>query len=169
MLTTNAYEKFFEQPSVRSAVEQLTCVILANPSTEALKKACERCVSAVEKAAIPAEVDLDLKARMIEVMGQATENRRVAVRSSAVGEDSEEMSAAGQMKTILSVPAADSGRLAEAISQCWASQFSFVAINYKRQHGQPVAVPMAIVIQDMVPAEAAGVMFTCDPVTSNSR
>ncbi|CAN7994634.1 unnamed protein product, partial [Ixodes pacificus] len=51
--------------------------------------------------------------------------------------------------------------------KCWASQFSFTSINYKRQYGQSMESPMAVVIQEMVNAEVAGVMFTCDPLTGN--
>lgn len=55
---------------------------------------------------------------------------RFAVRSSACGEDSEEMSAAGQMSTILGVTIDD---VPSAVVQCWASQFGFPAVEYRRR------------------------------------
>lgn len=91
------------------------------------------------------------------------DSRRFAVRSSAIAEDSDEMSAAGQMTTILGV----SGRAAicRAVVQCWASQFSLTALNYRRQYGQPLNGGMAVAIQEMAEANCAGVTFTCDPVS----
>lgn len=105
-----------------------------------------------------------LTAKLGEVFGSEWETRRFAVRSSAVGEDSEEMSAAGQMTTYLGVEGRQ--EILDAIVKCWASQFSLTALNYKRQYGQAVAGPMAVVVQEMAQADCAGVMFTCDPVTS---
>lgn len=82
-----------------------------------------------------------------------------------MGEDSEEMSAAGQMITILGV--SGEAEILSAIVQCWASQFALTAVNYKRQYGQAIDGEMAVVVQKMADAECAGVMFTCDPVTGN--
>lgn len=55
---------------------------------------------------------------------------KYAVRSSACGEDSEETSAAGQMETILGVKG--HREVLKAVARCWASQFSFVALQYRR-------------------------------------
>ncbi|XP_028967493.1 uncharacterized protein LOC100898270 [Galendromus occidentalis] len=79
------------------------------------------------------------------------------------------MSAAGQMETFLGVPAADFDQVLEKVAKCWASQFSFSAVNYKRQFGKPIASRMAVVVQEMVPSQVSGVMFTCDPVTADPR
>ena len=51
--------------------------------------------------------------------------------------------------------------------KCWASQFSHVAIEYKKRYGQELVSDMAVVIMEMVPAESAGVMITCDPLTGD--
>lgn len=95
------------------------------------------------------------------------ETRLFAVRSSAAGEDSEEMSAAGQMKTYLGVKGLEN--IATAVMKCWASQFHFIAVEYKRGYGQLINSPMAVVIQEMVNCDSAGVMFTCDPYTGDER
>ena len=86
-----------------------------------------------------------------------------AVRSSAVGEDSAEMSAAGQMLTYLGV-GGPLERICRAVVACWASQFAYVPVQYKRGYGQPIAAPMAVVVQRMIDCSAAGVLFTADPV-----
>ncbi|ENN81427.1 hypothetical protein YQE_02121, partial [Dendroctonus ponderosae] len=88
-----------------------------------------------------------------------------AVRSSAIGEDSEELSAAGQNETILGC--VTENEVLKAVSKCWASLFTYQSVKYRWQHGLPVKSQMAVVVQKMVPAETAGVLFTWHPTTSN--
>lgn len=90
----------------------------------------------------------------------------VAVRSSAVGEDGAEASFAGQQETFLSVRGVDEVR--RRIVDCWASLFSAEAIIYRRHIRAGIAdTALAVVVQTMIPAEAAGVLFTIDPVTGD--
>ncbi|GFO47327.1 phosphoenolpyruvate synthase [Plakobranchus ocellatus] len=56
----------------------------------------------------------------------------------------------------------------DAVRQCWASVYAHQAVEYRRQHGQPINVLVGVVIQYMVPADAAGVMFTADPISGSS-
>ena len=87
----------------------------------------------------------------------------VAVRSSATVEDLPGMSAAGQHDTYLNVR----GEVAvlDAVKRCWASLWSARAIGYRARRGvEPGEVSIAVVVQQLVLAEAAGVMFTVDPV-----
>ena len=86
----------------------------------------------------------------------------VAVRSSACAEDSEAASFAGQQETFLHVRGADQVRA--RIRDCWASFFSERALFYRAQKGSLSDLGMAVVVQRMVQAELAGVLFTCDPV-----
>jgi len=90
----------------------------------------------------------------------------VAVRSSAIGEDSAGASFAGQYETILNVEGIDD--LKKAIDHCLASLQSDRATSYRTQQANISNVPMAIVVQEMVDARCAGVLFTADPV-SNRR
>jgi pyruvate, water dikinase len=79
----------------------------------------------------------------------------VAVRSSALLEDTPEASAAGQFETFLGV--ADAAELATAVRACWASLWSTRALRYLRERGLgPAASAMAVLIQRLVPARAAG-------------
>lgn len=87
---------------------------------------------------------------------------RVAVRSSAVGEDGGEQSYAGQHDTVLDV-AGEAGVL-DAVRDCWASLWSDRAAAY-RGSGQDGADGMAVVVQQMIQAEVSGVLFTTDPVS----
>ncbi|XP_014664358.1 PREDICTED: putative phosphoenolpyruvate synthase isoform X2 [Priapulus caudatus] len=97
--------------------------------------------------------------------GDAWEQTTFAVRSSAVGEDGADVSYAGQMETFLGVKGRN--ELANAIVQCWASSFTYQAMEYRRNHGQAVAADMGVCVQEMVQADAAGVLFTRDPVSGN--
>lgn len=90
----------------------------------------------------------------------------VAVRSSATGEDGADASFAGAQDTHLWVRGAAEVR--RHIVRCWASLFTPSAISYRHRMGPGVGEPaMAVVVQEMVVAEAAGVMFTLDPLTGD--
>lgn len=88
----------------------------------------------------------------------------VAVRSSATAEDLPGAAFAGQQDTYLHVIGADA--VVDAVSRCWASLWTERAIAYRRQRGVDSGdVLIAVVVQRMVDAESAGVMFTANPVT----
>ena len=55
----------------------------------------------------------------------------------------------------------------DAVRRCCASLYAFQSVEYRRQNGQPVVTGMGVVVQEMAEAEAAGVMFTRDPVSGN--
>jgi pyruvate, water dikinase len=86
----------------------------------------------------------------------------VAVRSSAVAEDSGEASFAGQQETYLHVRGASS--VATCVRDCWASFFSERALFYRSQKGSLDDLEMAVVVQRMVEPDVAGILFTVDPV-----
>jgi len=87
----------------------------------------------------------------------------VAVRSSATAEDQPGMSAAGQHDTYLNV--GSEAAVLDAVKRCWASLWSARAIGYLARYGvEPDEVSIAVVVQQLVPADAAGVMFTVDPL-----
>ncbi|WP_316042197.1 PEP/pyruvate-binding domain-containing protein [Nocardiopsis sp. CNR-923] len=88
----------------------------------------------------------------------------VAVRSSATAEDLPDASFAGQQDTVLDVRGADA--LVEAVRRCWASLDSERAVAYREAAGVDRAdTRMAVVVQRMVDATVAGVLFTADPLT----
>ncbi len=87
----------------------------------------------------------------------------VAVRSSAIGEDSADASFAGQYETMLNVRGIDA--LRAAIERCLASSEGARATAYRNERTELGATPMVVVVQRMVDARAAGVLFTVDPVS----
>lgn len=90
----------------------------------------------------------------------------VAIRSSATAEDTPDASFAGQQESYLGVIGLDA--VLDSIVRCWASLFTPQAISYRAHLGMPHdQVAMAVLVQRMVAAEAAGVMLTIDPVTGD--
>lgn len=88
---------------------------------------------------------------------------KVAVRSSAIGEDGTESSSAGQNDTFLGVHGIDDVLI--AVRKCWASLFTAQSVTYRIQNLQPINTKMAVVIQKMIAPDCAGVLFTQHPVT----
>lgn len=90
----------------------------------------------------------------------------VAIRSSATAEDRSEASFAGQMETVLNVGGPDGESLLAAMKSCWAGLWTARAIAYRARHSEGLnRVELAVVVQRMVPAEVAGVLFTLNPIT----
>src|SRR5205814_1268916 len=99
----------------------------------------------------------------------ATVTRRdgpaVAVRSSAIGEDGAESSFAGQHETVLDVSGVDA--IVDAVVRCWRSASSERAIAYKKERGITERARVAVLVQELVPADAAAIAFSVDPVTGD--
>ena len=91
----------------------------------------------------------------------------VAVRSSATAEDLAEASFAGQQDTYLGVIGIEA--VLDAVRRCWSSLWTDRAVDYRHQHGVPDdGLALAVVVQEMVPTNTAGVLFTRDPVTGDN-
>src|SRR2546428_5300646 len=88
---------------------------------------------------------------------------RVAVRSSAIGEDSGDSSFAGQHETILDVGGVDA--IVDAVLECWRSVTSERAAAYRKQKGIAGTPRVAVLVQLMVPADASAIAFSADPVS----
>lgn len=117
----------------------------------------------VEAAPLPAEVEAEIRTALARL---APDGEPVAVRSSATTEDAEDASFAGLQDTYLWVIGAD--QVLDAVRRCWASLYSVESVCYRRKHGLPEAgVAMGVVVQKMVDARCAGVMFTRSPTTGD--
>jgi pyruvate, water dikinase len=119
---------------------------------------------AVAATAVRPTVEESLRAEISERY-EALGEPPVAVRSSAVGEDSAGASFAGQQETYLWVSGAD--QVCDAVRDCWASLHSREAIAYRARMGGPEEPAMGVAVQVMVDAEVSGVMFTCNPVSGD--
>jgi pyruvate,water dikinase len=118
----------------------------------------DRAQRILQEAAIGEEVREEIGRAYAELGDDVS----VAVRSSACAEDSQEASFAGQQETYLHVRGAE--QVLERIRDCWGSFFSERALFYRSQKGSLDDLGMAVVVQRMVHADVAGVLFTVDPV-----
>lgn len=157
-LTTTAYREVVEQG-----------VLAARPLVTSQRELVERLAT----AELPGSIGQALADAYAELKSDDG-LPRLAVRSSATGEDSAEASHAGQAATFLNVAGFEA--LLEAVRGCWSSLWSEDHLAYRHRPARPQnglvikqAPAMAVVIQEMVPAQAAGVMFTCNPVTGSAE
>jgi pyruvate,water dikinase len=98
--------------------------------------------------------------------GELGDGVPVAVRSSAVSEDLEGASFAGQLETYLWVQGADA--VVEHVRRCWAGFFTPTALTYRHEQGiAPEDLRMSVGVQRMVRARSAGVMFTLNPLNGD--
>ena len=95
---------------------------------------------------------------------QALDEPPVAVRSSALGEDSHDATFAGQQESFLWVRGVE--QVCDAVRDCWVSLYTARAISYRAELGQSEQA-MGVTVQEMVDAEVSGVMFTCNPVSGD--
>jgi len=162
-VTTHAFRRVvLADPSVAGRLAGLAEV---DPDDgEAVAAAGAELRRTIEAVALPDELARAV-AGALDALGEGT---RVAVRSSATTEDRATASAAGQQESFLDVvgPAA----VLAHVRRCWASLFTERAIAYRRHLGADDGAPeMAVVVQRMVPADAAGVLFTAHPTTGHRR
>jgi pyruvate,water dikinase len=120
--------------------------------------------AAVEGVALPRDVE----AAIAGAVARLGEGAACAVRSSATAEDTPTASFAGQHDSYLNVTG--TAAVLEHVRRAWASLFTERAVAYRLRNGvDHRKVDMAVVVQRMVDARAAGVLFTADPITSNRR
>jgi cytochrome P450 len=123
----------------------------------------------LEGAELPDDVAAAIRAgyrALCGAEGPGAEDVPVAVRSSATSEDSADASFAGQQDTYLWIVGEDA--VLQHVRRCWASLYSARSIAYRRDHAiAEDDVRMAVVVQRMVDARAAGVAMTLDPVTGD--
>ena len=117
-----------------------------------------------ERAALRAGV-ADAYERLAARVG--VRDPRVAVRSSATGEDSADASFAGQHETILDVAGVDA--VIDAVLECWRSAGNEHVLAYRREKGIDAPAKVAVIVQQMVDADAAAIAFGVDPVSGDTE
>ncbi|HEY42565.1 MAG TPA: phosphoenolpyruvate synthase [Anaerolineae bacterium] len=159
-VTTAAYRRFVAendlQPRILAALEPID---IHQPATlEAASTAIRALFTAAQT---PPNVASAIALAYAELAGR---DPVVAVRSSATAEDLPEASFAGQQDTFLNVDVA--AEVLEAVKRCWASLWTARAIGYRARHDiGPDGLSLAVVVQILIPAETAGILFTANPVT----
>ncbi|MFD1535877.1 rifamycin-inactivating phosphotransferase [Nonomuraea guangzhouensis] len=162
-VTTAAFRRTVaEAPSIDGRLDQLSRL---NPDDrDAIRTLSAEIRRTIEGIAVPG----DLAAAITRPLARLGEQAAYAVRSSATAEDLPTASFAGQQDTYLNVvgPAA----ILQQVSRCWASLFTERAVTYRLRNGiDHRTVHMAVVVQRMVFPDAAGILFTADPVTGNRK
>ena len=132
------------------------------PRVEELRQALAADKAGVHDMVAGCDIPGELAEAVEAAYDELGDEPAVAVRSSACAEDSQEASFAGQQETYLHVRGA--ADVLERIRECWASFFSERALFYREEKGSLDDLGMAVVVQRMVDAEVAGVLFTNDPV-----
>jgi pyruvate, water dikinase len=133
--------------------------LAATQSAEGLQELVAQCQPPTDEITAAYE---NLVATRVTATYKRVDDAKVAVRSSAVAEDSEAASYAGQQETYLFVEGAD--EVCRRVVDCWASFFSERALFYRSEKGSLEDLRMAVVVQKMVDPEKSGVIFTVDPV-----
>ncbi|MEV4764550.1 rifamycin-inactivating phosphotransferase [Micromonospora chokoriensis] len=160
-VTTTAFRRVMAQtPSVDELLDQLSR--LGPDDREAVGTVSAEIRRSIEETPIPG----DLAAAITGALAGFGEEAAYAVRSSATAEDSPTASFAGQQDTYLNVVGPE--EILRHVSRCWASLFTERAVVYRLRNGvDHRAVQMAVVVQQMVFPDAAGILFTADPVSGD--
>ncbi len=162
-VTTDAFQRVVaDVPSIDAQLDLLSRV---EPDDRAAIRTLSADIRrAVEGVALPD----DLVAAIGESLARLGEHASYAVRSSATAEDLPTASFAGQQDSYLNIVGL--AEILRHVRRCWASLFTERAVTYRRRNGfDHRKVRMAVVVQRMVFPDAAGILFTADPVTSNRK
>jgi len=163
VVRTEAFERFLEAVEAEWPVRARISSVDAE-DLSAATRCCESVRSRLEEAPLPGEVAQAIELAHARLCG--AQPMPVAVRSSATTEDAADASFAGLQDTYLWVR--DMTQTLQRVRGCWASLYSVESVSYRRKRGLAEhGVAMAVVIQKMVDARAAGVMFTRSPTTGD--
>jgi phosphoenolpyruvate synthase/pyruvate phosphate dikinase len=162
-VTTDAFQRVVaEAPSIDAQLDLLSRV---KPDDRAVIRTLSADMRRVVEGVTVPE---DLVAAISESLARLGEHASYAVRSSATAEDLPTASFAGQQDSYLNIVGL--AAILRHVRRCWASLFTERAVTYRRRNGfDHRKVRMAVVIQQMVFPDAAGILFTADPVNSNRK
>ncbi len=162
-VTTDAFRRIMAKaPTIQDRLDRLAC--LKPDDREPIRSVSAEIRRAIEEIDIPD----DLAEAITRPLARLGEQAAYAVRSSATAEDLPTASFAGQQDTYLNVvgPAA----ILQHLRRCWASLFTERVVTYRLRNGfDHRNVHMAVLVQQMLFPQAAGILFTADPVTGNRK
>ena len=157
LIPTSVYREFVDENDLLSKIQaSLRDLDFASP--EDLAAASDAIRAQFEKGRLPSGL-----AAALEIGWRWLGEHPVAVRSSATAEDLPDLSFAGQQDTFLNVMG--NKALQKAVLDCWSSLWTARAIGYRARNNIPHdEVALSVVVQNMVQAEASGVLFTANPL-----
>ncbi len=159
-ITTAAYRRFVAANELQRAILAAVAATKADdPAT--LEEAARQIGRLFAQSAMPDEIAEAIGLAYAALGGG---DLPVAVRSSATAEDLPELSFAGQQETYLNMHGA--AMVLDAVKRCWSSLWTARAIGYRASHHiAQEEVSLAVVVQELVAADASGIMFTANPLT----
>ena len=165
-ISTAAFEAFVHDAGLQERIASALAGVSAG-DVDAIGRASHSISEAMRFAPVPDVVRVEIEQHYAQIGQAASEDSPpVAVRSSAVGEDSQDATFAGQQETYLWVRGVE--HVCDAVRDCWVSLYSPTAISYRLRLGDSTRPPaMGVTVQLMVDAEISGVMFTCNPVSGD--
>jgi len=165
-LSSTAFCGFVADAGLERRISSAVAGVSAG-DVDAIGRASHAISEAMRFAPVPDAVRAEVEQHYAQIGAAAgVDSPPVAVRSSAVGEDSADATFAGQQETYLWVRGVQ--HVCDAVRDCWVSLYSPPAISYRARLGQADEPPaMGVTVQLMVDAEVSGVMFTCNPVSGD--
>ena len=162
-ISTEAFKRVVgETSSINKLLDQLS--LLKVEDRDKISKLSGEIRRVIEEIAIPKDIAEEIG----DYLTKFGEKDAYAVRSSATAEDLPTASFAGQQDTYLNIIGKET--ILKHISKCWASLFTDRAVTYRIQNCfDHRKVHLSVVVQKMVFPQAAGILFTADPVTSNRK
>ena len=161
IVTADAYFDFLEKSEIKDEISNRLQTLDPSNSKQ-LQQVAAEIKQLILDITMPPELAKEIEQAYTQMGGGL-----VAVRSSATAEDLPEASFAGQQRTFLNVQGEK--EVVTAVQGCWASLFEPRAIFYRHHQGfDHFKVGIAVPVQKMIQSQASGVMFTLEPVTSDS-
>lgn len=162
-VSTEAFKRIMEEtPSISGLLDQLS--LLKVEDRDKITELSAELRRIIEGITIPQTINEEIT----RFLSGFDEKNAFAVRSSATAEDLPTASFAGQQDTYLNIIGKEA--ILKHISRCWASLFTVRAVIYRLQNGfNHRKVHLAVVVQKMVFPQAAGILFTADPVSGNRK
>ncbi len=159
VITSYAFNRFLEHNNLNRTIENGLSTLSVD-DYEAIERESKSIRSKILEGEMPEDIEYAIFKGFEELQRHSNDEVMVAVRSSAVGEDTE-ATFAGQYDSVLNVP---KDRLIEAYKEVIASKYSARSINYRLLYGlDDKDTPMAVIILEMVKAKTSGVLYTVDP------
>ncbi len=161
-VTAQAFRRFIDENGING--ELFSSLEVNVDEADILREAEKKAKKIIMEAKIPVDIEKSIKAKYKDLCKRQGEEVFVAVRSSATAEDLPDASFAGQQDTFLNIKGETN--VLEAVKKCWSSLYGARAIYYRVKQGYDHSkVNLCAVVQIMVDAEKAGVMFSSHPST----
>ena len=169
-ISVDAYYKFLEFNDLQYHISNIISKIDFS-DINSLKKGSNEIVDLILNSRMPPQIKDEIataykdmmyaKFPSIEFIKAGRELPFVAIRSSAITEDIQKASSAGQYESFLNVRGYEN--VIYNVIKCWASLFTARAMYYRKKYGQPLETGIGVIVQRMVNADRSGVAFTVDP------